>query len=158
MGYLSASFIPMDFIGTAAVLLECVFAGTIKKKMELLRREHRTPNQPSIIFWLQIRNPSQSQPTFRGSVLWWQTWMRVYSFFFFFFKIGTTRGAWVAQSVEHPASTQVMISWFVSSSPTSGSVPTARILEPASDSVSPSVSAPLPLTFCLSLSLSLKNK
>ena len=35
-------------------------------------------------------------------------------------------------------------------------VPTARSLEPASDSVSPSLSAPPPLT--LSLSLSLKNK
>ena len=37
---------------------------------------------------------------------------------------------------------QVMISRFVGSSPTSGSVPTARSLEPASDSVSPSLSAP----------------
>ena len=36
-----------------------------------------------------------------------------------------TRGAWVAQSVELPTSAQVMISWFVSSSPTMGSVLTA---------------------------------
>ena len=70
------------------------------------------------------------------------------------------RGAWVAQSVRHPTSTQVTISWFVSSSPTSGSVLTARSLEPASDSVSPSLSAPPPLvlSLSLSLSLSLKNK
>lgn len=27
----------MDFTGTAALLLECVFAGTIKTKMELLQ-------------------------------------------------------------------------------------------------------------------------
>ena len=47
-----------------------------------------------------------------------------------------------------------MISWFTSSSPTSGSVPTAQSLEPASDSVSPSLSAP-PL---LALSLSKINK
>ena len=60
-------------------------------------------------------------------------------------------GAWVAQSVERPTSVQVMISWFVSSSPTSGSVLTAQSLEPASDSVSPSLSAPLPLMLCLSL-------
>ena len=39
-------------------------------------------------------------------------------------------------------------------SPASGSVLTARSLEPASDSVSPSLSAPSPLMLCLSLSLS----
>ena len=38
--------------------------------------------------------------------------------------------------------TQVMVSQFVSSSPTSGSVLTARSLEPVSDSMSPSLSAP----------------
>ena len=53
------------------------------------------------------------------------------------------RGAWVAQSVKHPTSAQVMISQFVGSSPVSGSVPTARSLEPASDSVSPSLSLTL---------------
>ena len=68
----------------------------------------------------------------------------------------TSRGAWVAQSVERLTLAQVMISPFVSSSPASGSVLTAQSLEPASDSVYPSISAPLPLT--LSLSLSLKNK
>ena len=66
------------------------------------------------------------------------------------------RGAWVAQSVELPASAQVMISRFVSSSPASGSVLTAQSLEPASDSVSPSLSALPPLV--LSLSLSKINK
>ena len=60
----------------------------------------------------------------------------------------------MAQSVKRPTSTQVMISRFVSSSPASGSVLTARSLEPASDSVSPSLSAPPPLMLCLSL----KNK
>ena len=48
-------------------------------------------------------------------------------------------GAWVAQSVEWLTSAQVMISLFVSSSPTSSSVLTAQGLEPASDSVSPSL-------------------
>ena len=52
------------------------------------------------------------------------------------------RGAWLAQSVKRPTSAQVMISRFVGSSPASGSVLTARRLEPASDSVSPSLSAP----------------
>ena len=65
-------------------------------------------------------------------------------------------GAWVALSVERPTSAQVMISQSVSSSPPSGSVLPARSLEPASDSVSPSLSAPPLLTLCLLLSL--KNK
>ena len=51
-------------------------------------------------------------------------------------------------------SAQVAISQFVSSSPASGSVLTAaQSPEPASDSVSPSLSAPPQLTVCLSLSL-----
>ena len=37
-------------------------------------------------------------------------------------------GAWVAQSVNHPTLAQVMISWFVSSSPMSDSVLTAQSL------------------------------
>ena len=57
----------------------------------------------------------------------------------------------MAQSVERPTSAQVMISRFMSLSPASGSVLTAQSLEPVSDSVSPSFSAP-PL-FMLSLSL-----
>ena len=52
----------------------------------------------------------------------------------------TTRGAWVAQLVECPTSAQVMISQLMSLSPISGSVLTAQSLEPASDSVSPSLS------------------
>ena len=46
---------------------------------------------------------------------------------------------WVAQSVKRPTSAQVMISQSVGSSPVSGSVLTARSLEPVSDSVSPSL-------------------
>ena len=60
----------------------------------------------------------------------------------------------MAQLVKHLTSVQVMISQFVSLSPVLGSVLTAQSLEPASDSVSPSLSAPPPLM----LSLSLKNK
>ena len=59
-------------------------------------------------------------------------------------------GARVAQSVKRPTSAQVMTSRFVGSSPASGSVLTARSPEPASDSVSPSLSAPPPLALCLS--------
>ena len=59
---------------------------------------------------------------------------------------------WVAQSVERLTSAQVMISQLMSSSPSSGSVLTARSLEPASDPGSPSLSAPDPLAFCLCLS------
>ena len=66
-------------------------------------------------------------------------------------------GCLVAQSVKCPTSAQVMISRFMSSSPTSGSVPTAQTLEPASVSVSPSLSAPPLLVLCLSLSPSKIN-
>ena len=61
-------------------------------------------------------------------------------------------GAWVAQSVKHPTSAQVMISWFMSSKPVLDSVLTAESLEPALHSVSPSLSAPPPLALCLSFS------
>ena len=68
------------------------------------------------------------------------------------FKTGKKGDAWGAQSFEHLTLAQVMISRFVGSSPASGSVLMAQSLEPASDSVSPSLSAP-PL---LALSLSQK--
>ena len=54
--------------------------------------------------------------------------------------------------VERPTSAQVMISQSVSSSPASGSVLVAQSLEPASDSVSTSLSAPPLFMLCLSLS------
>ena len=61
-------------------------------------------------------------------------------------------GAWVAQSVKRLTSAQVMISQFVGSSPASGSVLTARSLEPVSDSASPSLPAPPLLMLSLSVS------
>ena len=54
--------------------------------------------------------------------------------------------------VKRLTSAQVMISRFVSSSPALGSVLTAQSLEPASGSVSPSLSAPPMLMLCCSLS------
>ena len=69
-------------------------------------------------------------------------------------------GAWVAQSFKHLISAQVMISWFMRSSPTSA---LHCRQEPAWDPLSPSLSLPLlhphshSLTLTLSLSLSLKN-
>ena len=60
-------------------------------------------------------------------------------------------GTRVAQSVEHLTLAQVMISQFVCSSPASDSVLTAQSLEPASDSVSPSLFAPPLLMLCVSL-------
>ena len=56
------------------------------------------------------------------------------------------------QSVKPLTSTQVMISRFVGSRPISGSVLTIQSLEPALDSMSPSLSAPPPLALSLSLS------
>ena len=58
------------------------------------------------------------------------------------------RGAWMAHKVEHLTSAQAMISWFVSSSPLSRSVVTAQSLQPASDSVFPSLSSHPQLVLC----------
>ena len=73
-------------------------------------------------------------------------------------RVKKWRGAWVARSVKHPTSAQVTISRSVSSSPASGSVLTAQSLEPVSDSVSPSLSAPPLFMHALSLSVSKINK
>ena len=58
----------------------------------------------------------------------------------------------MAQSVKQLTSAQVMILQVVGSNPASGAVLTAQGLEPALDSVSPSLSlsAPPLLTLCLS--------
>ena len=74
-----------------------------------------------------------------------------------------SQGTWVAQLVKRLTSAQVMISWVMSSSPVLWSVLTAQSLEPASDSLSPSLSAPpllMPCPFLIppSLSLSLSQK
>ena len=58
----------------------------------------------------------------------------------------------MAPLVKRPTSAQVMISQLMGSIPASGSGLTAQSLEPASDSVSPSLSAPVRLVLCLSLS------
>ena len=71
--------------------------------------------------------------------------------------MNTFRGTRVAQSVKHPTSAQVMISWLVSSSPTLGSGLMVQSLDPASDSVSPSLSAPPLLSLALSLPLKKKH-
>ena len=63
-------------------------------------------------------------------------------------------GAWVAQSVKCPTLAQVMISRLVGLSLVLGPVLTAWSLEPASDSVFLSLSAPSLRVLCLSL----KNK
>ena len=67
------------------------------------------------------------------------------------------KGDWVAHGapwwlVKCLTLAQVVISQSMSSGPTSGFVLTSPSLEPASDSVSPSLSAPPPLMFYLSLS------
>ena len=67
-------------------------------------------------------------------------------------KMQIIGGAWVARSVKHLTSAQVTTSRSVSSSPASGFVLTAQSLEPVSDSVSPSLSAPPLFMLCLSLS------
>ena len=65
------------------------------------------------------------------------------------FQSGDT---WMAQLVKCLTSAQVMISQSMRLSPVLGPVLTAQSLEPASDSVPPSVSAPPLLMLCLSMS------
>ena len=67
-------------------------------------------------------------------------------------KIWCPRGAWAAQLVKCPTLAQVMISQSVGLSPALGSVLTVWSLEPASDSVSPSLSLPLPHSCSFSIS------
>ena len=62
------------------------------------------------------------------------------------------RGAWVAQSVKPPTSAQVVISWFVSLSPTSGWPLSVQSLLQILSPSPPPLSAPSPFL------LSLKNK
>ena len=73
-----------------------------------------------------------------------------------------SQDAWVAQLVKYATSAQVMIPLFLGSSPAWGSLLTAQSLEPASDSVSPSLCSSPTYTVSLSVSLSracaLKNK
>ena len=71
-------------------------------------------------------------------------------------SLSHSKSARVSLSVKHLTSLQVMISGFVSSSPASGSMRRAQSLEPASDSVSPSLSLPPCLSLSLSLSFSQK--
>ena len=92
--------------------------------------------------------------------IWQPSFLKMSSSFYslfkkIFLKRENTRGAWVAQSVGWLTIAQVMISWSVSLSPTLGSGLSAQSLEPASDSVSASLSA-LSL-LARSFSLSLKN-
>ena len=60
--------------------------------------------------------------------------------------------------VKHPTLAQVTISRLVGSSPATGSVPTARNLEPASDSVSRSLSLSAPPLLALGVCVSLSQK
>ena len=81
--------------------------------------------------------------------------MRFYSLGIYYvleIKKERKREAWVAQSIKRPTSAQVVISRFVSSIPASGSGLIAQSLEPASDSVSPSVCPSAACTLSLTLS------
>ena len=71
----------------------------------------------------------------------------------FFFKLKWILEGRLGGSVGCPTSAQVMISRFLNSSLMSGSVLTAQGLEPAFNSVSPSLSDPSPFMLCLPPSL-----
>ena len=67
---------------------------------------------------------------------------KIIGVFLFCLKFSHLRGIWVAQSVKRLTSAQVMISWFVLS---------AQSLDPALDSVSPSLSLDPSPIYILSL-------
>ena len=75
----------------------------------------------------------------------------------FWVKCHYIQGVWVAQVVKEPTSAQVMMSRFMSLSPTLGSALTARSLEPASDSVSPSLLLPCTCSVSVSQKQTLKT-
>ena len=67
------------------------------------------------------------------------------------------QGAWVAQLVKYKTLAQVTISPFLSLSRSLASMLTAQSLEPVSDSLSPSLSAPPLLMFSLKKKKNIKN-
>ena len=95
---------------------------------------HKAPKAPTSIFSKQGRKKERKPPPPKSSEEG-RSGVRQGDI-----KTANSWGAWVAQSVERPTSAQAMISRSVSSSPASGSVPTAQSLEPASESVSPPLS------------------
>ena len=85
--------------------------------------------------------------------LWWSFFSELMPTLLFLLLRYKTIGlwdTWVAQSVDRLTLAQVMILQFMSQSHASGSELTAQSLQPASDSVSPFLSAPSPLALCLS--------
>ena len=104
------------------------------------------PDMPPSLF-RKLHHPGSRSEAVMGELL-------LYSDSLFLKKI-MHWGAWVSQSVGRLTSVQVMISRFVSSSPASGSVLTARSLEPVQILCLP-LSLPLPCS--CSASLCLKNK
>ena len=100
----------------------------------ILHRSSLLCKDPSVI--LAFAYPSRAPPTHRHPA---RMVMRLKEGLHR--KLVIQRGAWVAQSVNQPTLAQLMISRFMGSSLTSGSVLTAQSLEPASESVSPSLSA-----------------
>ena len=100
--------------------------------------------------------PSIFQPSPLVCVGGFIFWVLIYALVLYCIK-RSPRGAWVAQSVERPTLAQVIISQSVSSSPAWAFVLTAQSLEPASDSVSFSLSL-CSSPHSHSVSLSFKNK
>ena len=95
---------------------------------------------------LQVRQMREKIHMYPG-ISWQKSWT---------LRIEKFRGTWKVQLVEDLTLAQVMISWFVGLGHASGSVLTDWSLEPASNSMSPSLSAPPPPS--LMRLLSLKNK
>ena len=131
-----------------------------------MARSVRFPTSTQVmISWFVSSSPALSSRPLAQSLLWILCLLlsltlphcHAYSLFLsrinkHFCKKRKKRDTWVAQLVKQRTSAQVMISPFVSLSPTPGPVLTAQSLEPVSDSVSPTLSASPLLVLFLSLS------
>ena len=112
--------------------------------------------QPSREFWYTLRFEKLRFSGFYSGRLMWKSLKNKYSEWnlrkamLMSIRIKEVWGTWVAQLVERLTLAQVLISLLTSSSPLLGSVLTAQSLEPAWDSVSPSL-CPFPCSLALSL-------
>ena len=103
-------------------------------------QETRSPTPTSCLFYYAFKAISLNLHPYLWYIIWFDLDPLIK------LNVGHLDG-----SVKCLTPAQVLISRFVGSSPTSGSVLTAQSLEPVSDSVSPCLSAPPP-THTLSLS------
>ena len=136
--------IPLSLWMRAAFVSSCVCSSSFPKCCRLLGLVHTA-------FYLCLPSPHVAQPRV-GRNGYSNTWLRGDPCHRNQSLNSKERGVWVAQPVERLTSAQVVISRFMSLSPTSSSAQSPLQI------LCPSLSAPPLLTLSLSLSLSKINK